>query len=284
MSDLRKNHAGMTTRPNGALGTRSRLDRAGRALRGSLFFLVWIPYLLLVAAPVQRLLLWPAITILPSRRVRWMGAWLRSQARVVLFLCRYTAGVRVTVQGTLPEGPIVAVMNHQSVFDIPVALTLFRGTPPLLPTRDRYRRYIPVVSPLLRMARFPFVTQRPEQLEQDLARLSRAAESVALGDHSLLIYAEGHRTRDGHIGRFMRVGPRLILAQAKRPVYTIVADGMAGARTFTDALASLATRRIHVIITGPLAPPTPEHADAFLHELRESMIATLAEIRRAPKS
>ena len=50
----------------------------------------------------------------------------------------------------------------------------------------------------------------------------------------------------------MRRGPRLILSQAKRPVYTIVADGMWGARTFTDALIRLAGSRIRVTDPRPL--------------------------------
>ena len=191
----------MTTRLNETFGTRSRFDRASRALRGSLFFLVWLPYLLLVAGPVQRLLLWPAITILPSRRARYVGAWLRAQGRVVLFLCRLTAGVRVSISGAIPDEAVVAVMNHQSVFDIPVALTLFRDPPPLIPTRERYQWYIPTLSPILRMARFPFVTQRVAGLRNDLAQLGDAAARVARGENSLVIYAEGHRTRDGGIGR-----------------------------------------------------------------------------------
>jgi 1-acyl-sn-glycerol-3-phosphate acyltransferase len=264
----------------------SRSRRATRALRGALFFVIWIPYLVIPAALVQRFVLWPllAITSPAARRARLYGIWLRFQARVVLVLSRLTADVRVTIEGSLPDEPVVAVMNHQSVFDIPVAIPLFGGASPLFPTRDRYQWYIPFLSPTLRMGRFPFIAQRPADLEQDLSALTRAAECVARGENSLLIYAEGHRTRDGHIGRFMRQGPRLILTQAKRPVYTIVADGMWGARTFTDALRALGNSRIHVVITGPFEPPTPETADAFIDKLRASMIATLERMRREPRT
>lgn len=272
----------MTSRPNEMLGTRSRLGRASRALRGSLFFLVWLPYLLLVAGPLQRLLLWPAITILPSHRARYVGAWLRAQGRVVLFLCRVTAGVRVSIRGALPSEPLVAVMNHQSVFDIPVALTLFRSPPPIIPTRERYKWYIPTLSPILRMGRFPFVTQRVAGLRDDLAQLDSAAARLARGENSLLIYAEGHRTRDGRIGRFMRGGPRIILTQTNRPVYTIVADGMVGARTVTDALVLLANSHIHVVIAGPFEPHPGEPVDDFLDRLRGLMIEQLAAMRAAP--
>jgi 1-acyl-sn-glycerol-3-phosphate acyltransferase len=272
----------MTSVPGTKAGSTSRLGRAVRALRGSLFFIFWIPYLLIVAGPFQRFIIWPIVLIVPTWRAPLAGRWLRLQGRIVLWLARLTAGVRVTVRGTLPDEPIVVVMNHQSVLDIPVALTLFHGPGPMFPTRDRYQWYIPVVSPICRMLKFPFITQRPATLDQDLAALATAADRVAAGEISLLIYAEGHRSRDGQIGPFMRRGPRLILSQAKRPVYTVVADGMWGARTFTDALVRLAGSRIRVTVHGPFTPPSPDDSSEFLDRLQETMVASLAELRSEP--
>jgi 1-acyl-sn-glycerol-3-phosphate acyltransferase len=271
----------MTSVPIPSPRAASRLERAIRAVRGSLFFIIWLPYLCIPAAIVQRLIVWPvlALTSSPARRAHRFGRWLRLQGRIVVGLSRLTAGVRVSITGSIPDEPVVAIMNHQSVFDIPVAITLFGRFSPLFPTRDRYKWRIPFISPIVRMGRLPFITQRPEGLQQDLDSLSEAAGRVSRGENSLLIYAEGHRTRDGQIGRFMRQGPRLILTQSKRPVYLIVADGMWGARTFTDALVALAHSRIHVVVAGPFEPPTPETADAFLDELRASMIATLERMR-----
>jgi len=260
------------------------LSRALRTARGSLFFVIWIPYLLLLAAPVQRLLLWPAVLLFPSRRASWTGAWLRAQGRFVFWLATHTAGVRLEVRGALPAGPLVAVMNHQSVLDIPLVYSLFHGVPPVIPTRERYRRSIPFVSPLLRLARFPFLSQRPRDLDRDLETLRDAADRVARGEQSLLLFAEGHRSRDGRIGPFMRAGPRLIVARSGRPVYTIVADGMWGARTFTDALAALGGSRVTVVISGPFPPPPADHADQFLDQLRDRMIADLDDLRRAPRA
>jgi len=271
----------MTSVPISRPRAASRLERAIRAVRGSLFFIIWLPYLCIPAAIVQRLIVWPLLTLTasPARRAHRYGIWLRFQGQVIVVLSRLTAGVRVVVEGSIPDGPVVAIMNHQSVLDIPVAITLFRGASPLFPTRDRYKWRIPFISPTLRIGRFPFITQRPATVQQDLNALAEAAARVARGDNSLLIYAEGHRTRDGQIGRFMRQGPRLILSQAKRPVYLIVADGMWGARTFTDALVALADSRIHIVVQGPFEPPDAEHADAFLDELRATMIATLERMR-----
>jgi 1-acyl-sn-glycerol-3-phosphate acyltransferase len=271
----------MTSVPISVPRAKNRLERAIRAFRGSLFFIIWLPFLSIPAAIVQRLIVWPILTLAPTpaRRAQLYGSWLRLHCRFVLFLAHITAGVRVTVEGSIPDEPVVAVMNHQSVLDIPVAVRLFHGASPLFPTRDRYKWKIPFLSPTLRMGRFPFITQRPATVQQDLDTLTEAAGRVARGDNSLLIYAEGHRTRDGQIGRFMRQGPRLILTQAQRPVYLIVADGMWGARTFTDALEALANSRIRVVVDGPYDPPDAEHADAFLDSLRDRMIHILEHMR-----
>jgi 1-acyl-sn-glycerol-3-phosphate acyltransferase len=282
MSDLQGLQHGVSSVPVVPPAGSSGAARAVRAIRGSLFFLLWLPYILLVVIPIQRLVLWPATVLMPSRRARLIGAWLRVQGRVVLSLARIAAGIRVDIRGSLPAEPVVAVMNHQSVLDIPLVFSLFPGASPLIPTRERYRWSVPFVSPLLRMARFPFMSQRPTALESDLAALRDAAARVARGENSLLVFAEGHRSRNGRIGPFMRAGPRLILAQAQRPVYTIVADGMWGARTFTDALAALAHCRMRVVISGPFQPPTADKAGALLDELRDSMVATLDALRREP--
>jgi 1-acyl-sn-glycerol-3-phosphate acyltransferase len=271
----------MTSVPIASPRAKSRLERAIRAVRGSLFFIIFLPYLCILASIVQRIIVWPVLTLIssPATRARWYGRWLRLQCTNLVFVARYAAGVRLTIEGTIPDAPVVAIMNHQSILDIPVAVLLFGDHSPLFPTRDRYKWKIPFISPTLRMGRFPFITQKASAIQQDLDSLTEAASRVAKGWNSLLIYAEGHRTRDGQIGRFMRQGPRLIVTYAHQPVYTIVADGLWGARTFTDALESIANCHIHVVVSGPFQPPAPEHADAFLDMLRSNMVTTLERIR-----
>ena len=256
-----------------------RVQRAVRIARGALFFAIWLPCFVVLFAIVQRLFLWPLVTLVPSSRARVMGAWLRFQGDYCCLLLRVIGGARFTIRGAIPKEAVVAVMNHQSVADIPVALSLIRGPAPLFVTRDRYKWKIPFVSPVLRMARYPLVSQRPDGVRHDIKVMQDAAARAARGVNSILIFAEGHRTRDGSIGPFMRMGPRLILTRAARPVYTIVCDGLWGARRFTDALAHLGQVHIDITISGPFQPSAD--ADAFVDELRDRMIATLAEMRAA---
>ncbi len=241
-------------------------------------------YLGAVVGLGQRLLLWPMIALFPRRRQSLVRGWLRVHARATLGMARVLAGVRVRVAGAVGAESCVVVMNHQSVLDIPIGLSLVPGPAPLIPTRDRYRRGIPGVSPLARLARFPFVAQGRALTREELRALLAAAEAVAAGERSLLIFPEGHRTRDGRIGPFMRSGLRLVLKRARRPVYCVVADGVTHARTVADALTRFAGTRVRAVVLGPFPPPAGGDAaiDAFIDLLHARMTAALAELRGEP--
>jgi 1-acyl-sn-glycerol-3-phosphate acyltransferase len=251
------------------------------AVRSLAFIVLFCLYLLLVMELGQRLVIWPLITILPKRRLAISRAWLRLHARVTFALARSIAGVRLTIEGSLPAEPIVVVMNHQSLLDIPLGVLLVRGPYPLIPTRDRYGRRIPGISGLVRLSRFPLVSQGKTATRNELRALRDAAHQVASGDNSLLIYPEGHRTRQGAITDFMKAGLSLILSRANRPVYCIVADGMWHARVFSDVALRFAGTRISARVIGPFDPPSRDEMDDFIDNLRREMIEALADMRRS---
>jgi len=249
-----------------------------RAARSGVFLTVYCAYCAVVMGLGQRLILWPLITLIPGRRRRFMRGWLHLQARATLGLAKLLANMRVSVRGAIDPVSCVVVMNHQSVLDIPLGVSLIPGPQPIIPTRDRYRRGIPAISLLARMADFPFVSQGKTSTRTELRALLTTAEHVARGEVSLLIYPEGHRTRDGEIGPFMTSGLRLLLQRAHRPVYCIVADGMWRARTVAHASGFLDIDA-RVVVLGPFAPPEACDLDTFIESLRERMIAALAELR-----
>jgi 1-acyl-sn-glycerol-3-phosphate acyltransferase len=262
-------------------GTASRFAKHAKALRSMAFFAVAVAWLFLGVGLGLRLVIWPLIVVRPRLRRPLVGAWLRFHATFYLRLAQWMAGVRFAVQGRIEPGPAVVVMNHQGIFDIPLLLTMVPRTYPKIPTRTRYKWGIPGVSPMVRASRYPLVTQRRETVREDLEAISAAAAEVARGEGVLAIYPEGHRTRDGEIGPFMVRGLRTILEHAGDvPVWIVVADGMWGARTFADMAVQLAGARIQARVLGPFpSPRSPEQVDAFIAELRERMVATLAEMR-----
>jgi len=259
-----------------------RPGKLGRELRSGAFFVSFACYAIVVIGLGQRLLLWPAIALLPRYRTAMVRAWLRFHARATLWLARVVAGVRFSIHGAIPRESCIVVMNHQSVLDIPIGLSLIPGPQTLIPTRDRYRRGIPAISPLARLARFPFVSQGASLARAEFQALVEAVDRVDRGEVCLLIFPEGHRTRDGRIGRFMRGGLRIALTRASRPVYCVVADGMTSARTTREALAQIAGSNVTIAIVGPFTPPpdrSPESADAFMDMLHDTMTDALARMR-----
>lgn len=250
------------------------------AVRSLTFIVLYFAFLIFVMGIGQRLIIWPLITLRPSRRLAITRWWLRFCARATFLLARLIAGVRLTIQGTMPAEPVVVAMNHQSVLDIPLGVLLIPGPYPIIPTRDRYRRGLPGISPLARLARFPFLSHGRTATREELLAMRNAADKVAAGDNSLLIFPEGHRSRDGSIDPFMKSGLSLILARAHRPIYLIVADGMWHARTFADAAFRFAGTRVVARVLGPFEPPPRERTAEFLEELRGHMIHAIEQIRR----
>jgi 1-acyl-sn-glycerol-3-phosphate acyltransferase len=255
------------------------IQRFFRRVWSVAFFTLYFTYLILYVGLVQRVIIWPLTWLLPRRRDRIVGAWVRHNGRATVALCRTLANVHISIHGEIPPGSCVVLMNHQSVLDIAIGLSL---TPPaaLIPTRERYRRGLPGISPMTRIARFPMVSQKRIARKSELLALARTAESVANGTHSLLIFPEGHRSDTGDIGPFMTSGLELILARARRPVYCIVGDGMSHVRTFQDAILNFTGSHITVQVVGPFEPPSDRRQlVAFIDSMRARMVAMLNDLR-----
>jgi 1-acyl-sn-glycerol-3-phosphate acyltransferase len=258
----------------------ARANSPVRAVRSLTFILLYCLYVLLVIGGGQRLLIIPLITLLPKRRTAIVRWWLRFNARATFALARGIGGLHLTIEGTIPSDPVVVIMNHQSVLDIPLGVLMTPGPYPIIPTRDRYGRKIPGIAPLTRIAEYPLVSHGRTAKREELLALKHAADKVKAGTNSLVIFPEGHRTRHGEIAPFMKSGLALILPRAQRPVYCIVADGMWQARTIWDAALRFAGLRVHARVLGPFAPPERGDTDAFLDDLRERMIAEIEQMRR----
>lgn len=271
----------MNSRSSARLGDAARgASSLARTARSLAFFVLAIGYLAVVMGVGQRLLLWPAVTLLPRRRSALMGRWIRLHARTVTEMGRVLAGMRLRVEGEIPPGPCLLVMNHQSIWDIPVLYRLSGDPYPLIPARDRYRWGIPGISPLARMARLPWVTQRRDRRRSDLSGIARAAEALGRGEVSIAIFPEGHRTRDGEIQPFKPRGLRTILDHARPRVVPVVIDGAWGARTFAEAARRMAGAEVRVRVLPPMEPPADPADDArFLDAVRARMAGALREMR-----
>jgi 1-acyl-sn-glycerol-3-phosphate acyltransferase len=120
--------------------------------------------------------------------------------------------ITITVEGTEhidPDRQYIVVSNHQSNFDIPVAVQA------LEPLRTRFISKIEVSKiPIFGKAA---VNAGVVMLDRKAARANHehlnqeVAKSLAEG-HSILLFAEGTRSRTGEMGKFRRGAVRLALA------------------------------------------------------------------------
>ena len=256
--------------------------RGGRTL---VFLLVFLLYLIFFMGLLQRILIVPLSWCVPRSASRLFASWVRLQARITLRLLRVLGGFRVTVEGAIAPQSCIVIMNHQSIIDIPIGLALMPGPLPLIPARRRYARGIPGVSVYLRAARNPLVSQRKEDRKADLAGVLDAAARTEAGEASMLIFPEGHRTRDGEILPFMPGGLQVALSRTRVPVYCIVADGMWKSRTVQDTFVNLANVRARARVLGPFDPPADKtDIPAFVDQLRTRMIDALSDMRRSHAS
>jgi 1-acyl-sn-glycerol-3-phosphate acyltransferase len=250
-------------------------------LRSILCAICYTLYLLLAMGVPQRLVIWPLVTLLPSRRRGIVRAWLRLHARGSLGLFRRVGNVRVTVRGGIGPESCIVLMNHQSVIDLPLAIYLVPGPYPLIPTAARYARGIPGISPLMRLAEMPLLARGRIAKRRELEALRSAADRVARGEHSFLIFPEGHRSDDGDLLPFRTSGVRYVLTRAKRPVYCAVVGDISHTRTVAAAALQIADTHVRVVILGPFSPPADADLSVFIDSLRDQMSATLAQLRVA---
>ena len=169
-------------------------------------------------------------------------------ARAWSWLILKTTGVRVTIEGLerlTPGTTYIFVSNHQSHYDTPV---VFSSLPYQL-------RIIAKAS----LAKFPcsagtwrgghlFVDRR----DPDRAGILKRWRALVSEGLSLIVYAEGTRSDDGHVARF-KAGSFLLAIQAGLPIVPLAIIGtravMPKGRLRTEPA------NVTLVIHDPIQPP-----------------------------
>jgi 1-acyl-sn-glycerol-3-phosphate acyltransferase len=199
-------------------------------------------------------------------------------ARTWSWLILKTTGVRVTIEGLeriTPGTTYVFVSNHQSIYDIPV---IFASLPAQLRliAKESLARF-PVLGWHLRRGGHLFVDRRhPDPL--GILRRWRALVSEGL---SLLIFAEGTRSADGHVARF-KGGSFLLAIQAGLPIVPLSVIGTR--ESMPKGRLETRPADVTLIIHDPIQPPaldvpTPRDAKALADTVR-SIVAAAVERRQ----
>src|SRR5262249_35592336 len=177
------------------------------------------------------------------------GYFAHGCARAWSWLILKTTGVRVTVVGLdriQPGKTYVFVSNHQSIYDIPVVFASLPYQLRIIAKASLAR--FPVLGWHLRRGGHLFVDRKHPDRKGILARW-RALVSEGL---SLIIYAEGTRSADGHVARF-KAGSFLFAIEAGLPIVPLAIIGtrhvMPKGRLRTEPAD------VRLIIHGPITPP-----------------------------
>jgi 1-acyl-sn-glycerol-3-phosphate acyltransferase len=243
--------------------------------------LVVVCLALVVADLVQRILIGPWVKLRPSRRLPVLAWWIELVSRVVTRPFVRIGGATIPVPPKIvPTRPgTLIVMNHQSLFDIPLLVQTVDGGYPRIVTRARYSRFIPVISHMVRLYQYPVVdpTANAQEMLDSIVSLGAAARDA---DVPIAIFPEGTRTKDGEIGRFKSAGLKRLLSERAWTVYVFVADGfwrVAKFKDFAAGMSHIEGRIAHVATlewTDTEADPAP-----FIAKAREMMIQGLVELR-----
>jgi 1-acyl-sn-glycerol-3-phosphate acyltransferase len=214
------------------------------------------------------------VSSLVDRRGHFAHGCARLWSRLIL----KTTGVRVTVDGldrVVTGTTYVFVSNHQSIYDIPV---IFASMPYQLRiiAKASLARF-PVLGWHLRRGGHLFVDrERPDRA--GILRRWRALVSDGL---SLLIFAEGTRSRDGRVARF-KAGSFLLAIEAGLPIVPLSVVGtrqvMPKGRLRTEPAD------VRLLVHPPVAPPaieapTAQDAKALADRIHAIVADTLDKLQ-----
>jgi 1-acyl-sn-glycerol-3-phosphate acyltransferase len=212
------------------------------------------------------------VSSLFDRRGYFAHRCARAWSRLILV----TTGVRVTIEGLhriKPATTYVFVANHQSIYDTPV---LFNSLPYQLRiiAKASLSRF-PVLGWHLRRGGHLFVDRR----KPDHAGILKRWRALVSEGLSLMIYAEGTRSPDGHVARF-KGGSFLLAIEAGLPVVPVAVIGTR--RVMPKGRLRTEPADVTLIVHDPIQPPaleapTPRDAKAFADRVHSVVAATVEQ-------
>ena len=241
----------------------------------------WRTVFFLIPAITAYTIVLGAVSLVSSlfdRRGHIAHACARTWSRLIL----KTTGVRVRLEGLdrlKPGSTYVFVANHQSHYDTPI---IFSSLPYQLRiiAKESLARF-PVLGWHLRRGGHLLVDRKHPDPGSILKRwLALVSEGV-----SLIIYAEGTRSADGHVARF-KAGSFLLAIQAGLPIVPIAVVGtrdvMPKGRLRTEPAD------VSLIVHEPIQPPSVEtpttgDARALAARVHEVVSATI-QARQFPSA
>lgn len=247
------------------------------ALRSFLAVVACLLLLGVVAPLILYLVVVPLVALGPGRKVELGTRWVTWIAKTLTTILRL-GGASFRIEGSIDCAQAgVVIMNHQSVLEIPALIHILRPRLPRFVARSRYARSIPTVSRAISYLDCIVIDPRRDRAGAVIA-IKRAADQGLR--HTVMLFPEGHRTRDGEIAPFRPAGMIALLEGRELPVFTIVCDGFWRLRTVMDSFFGLGSVRGRLkVVDCATSPAKREDLEAFIEERRQIMIRELAKMR-----
>ena len=216
---------------------------------------IWVPVMMIVATVVGILVfpflaaIWLLVTDWPIGKIMRHFVWLYGR----IWLWIVSPFVRVKYVGAGSKGlakPAVFVANHLSFFDI-----YFLSAVPAFDVVIFVRSWpfkLAWYAPFMRLAEYPDV----ERLRWE--SIIEASRRFVGKGHSILVFPQGHRSRDGQLGRF-HSGAFRLAQQLGVPIIPICIKGTD--RVLPPGRRWLAPSRVRMECLEPIDP------SAFQEEL-----------------
>lgn len=134
-----------------------------------------------------------------------------------LILVRATLilGTRISVRkkSNLPENtPIIFVLNHQSMYDIPPIIWFLRKHHPKFVSKIELGKGIPSVSYNLRHGGSALIDRKDSK--QALLEIAKLGSYIEKNNRSAVIFPEGTRSRTGHPKKFQTTGLKILIKKS----------------------------------------------------------------------
>lgn len=219
----------------------------------------------------------------PARYERLLRAHVRRMRRTTLFFLRHVGRARIDIAPVIPcRAGVLVVMNHQSLIDIPIGCEMVPDGYPRFVTHARYGKGIPLVSHIIRMIRA--ITVHPGHTGHH--ELERLVEAGRTSEHPIILFPEGHRTKDGEIRPWKRGALDAFLSARAWTIHVVVIDGLWNSARIPGFIRTITQVRCRVESAGVFEYDGRGAAshDELVSRMHTAMCDKLSEMRRLAHS
>ncbi len=136
--------------------------------------------------------------------------------------CLRILGTSFKVLGEVPQldkKTCIIVCNHQSMFDMPWLFHVFQNYNPRYVAKKELSKRIPAISICLKKHESALIDRKnPAQALEEISNLAKRMNSK---NHSVIIFPEGTRARDGKIKKFKLNGLRELIKNSNENIEII---------------------------------------------------------------